>query len=147
MMALHSDFAVIVWSLVASSAAARWLPERKPRATRAVLALSAAGVAAAAALRRAAAALPDEHILFLNPVNPLAQGVFTASTPTVPGAAEQVSNVMHWRPRGRLPDRLLSAAGMVFTFSFEPKHFGSLSVFARCSRSACRGCSAASGCG
>ena len=60
-----------------------------------------------------------------NPVYPFAQDVFTASTPTVPDAAELVRTVFQedrWQPQGDLGDKLWNAVKLFFTFSFEPHY-------------------------
>jgi hypothetical protein len=66
-----------------------------------------------------------QAIFHHNPVYPFAQDFFTASTPTRPDAAFLVSNILTdrtWRPSGGLLDRLLHAAKLFVTFSFEPHY-------------------------
>jgi hypothetical protein len=64
-------------------------------------------------------------VFYNNPVYPFAQDVFTASTPTVPDAAELVRTVYQekrWLPKEGLGEKLLDAVRLFFTFSFEPHY-------------------------
>jgi hypothetical protein len=62
---------------------------------------------------------------FRNPVYPVMQATFKASTPTVPGAARMVDYLfVDWRhhPPTLLSQRLWEALQLMFTFSFEPHY-------------------------
>lgn len=64
-------------------------------------------------------------VLFNNPVYPLAQNLFTGSTPTLPGGAEQASNIVsdwHCFPQGPTSQKVTSSLAMVATFSFIPHY-------------------------
>jgi len=67
-----------------------------------------------------------KNVLFYNnPFYPFVQDFFTASTPTVPDAAELVRTVFQeerWIPKGDLGHKLWNAVKLFFTFSFEPHY-------------------------
>jgi hypothetical protein len=81
----------------------------------------AAGVAALVMLPHLAGNL----VFFRNPVYPLLQDVFTASTPTIPDAALIVRTMLaDWRYLAPEPlaDKLREGAKLAFTFSFVPHY-------------------------
>lgn len=64
-------------------------------------------------------------VFYNNPVYPFAQDVFTASTPTVPDAAELVRTVYQekrWLPREGVGEKLWDAVKLFFTYSFDPHY-------------------------
>ena len=93
-----------------------------------------AGLAAGTALAVMLPHLISNFVFFRNPVYPLLQNVFTASTPTVEGAATIVKYMLaDWRylPPEPLLDRLAAGAKLAFTFSFVPHYswVGGLPIF------------------
>jgi hypothetical protein len=73
-------------------------------------------------------------IIFHNPLYPMAQGLFTGSTPTMPDAAVMAEKIVSdWRflaPKAAA-ERVLTSLKLVLTFSFEPHYsfINSLPVF------------------
>ena len=64
-------------------------------------------------------------VFYKNPVYPFLSDIFLGTTPTVPGAAfyfEHVFQDGRWIPQGDFWQRLTHAAGLLFTFSFEPHY-------------------------
>jgi hypothetical protein len=64
-------------------------------------------------------------IFYKNPVYPLMQDVFTASTPRVPGGSFLVAHVftdVNWVPKGTLVEKLINASKLFFKFSFLPHY-------------------------
>jgi hypothetical protein len=69
--------------------------------------------------------LGSNYVFFRNPVYPLLQDVFTASTPTVKDAAQHVTYLLaDWRYRApdALFDKLKEGLKVAFTFSFVPHY-------------------------
>jgi hypothetical protein len=83
------------------------------------------GLAAATTVLVMSPYLVGHLVFFKNPVYPLLQNVFTASTPAVKDAALQMDYLFvdwHWHPPHALGERAWAALKMVFTFSFEPHY-------------------------
>ena len=96
--------------------------------------VTTAGLAAGTALAVMLPHLISNFVFFRNPVYPLLQNVFTASTPTVDGAATIVKYMLaDWRylPPAPLLEKLAAGAKLAFTFSFVPHYswVGGLPVF------------------
>jgi len=69
--------------------------------------------------------LVSNFVFFRNPVYPLLQDVFTASTPTVKDAAQHITYLLaDWRYRAPDPllDKLRDGIKVAFTFSFVPHY-------------------------
>jgi hypothetical protein len=83
------------------------------------------GLAAATTVFVMSPHLVGHLVFFKNPVYPLLQNVFTASTPAVKDAALQMDNLFvdwRWHPPHALGARAWAALKLVFTFSFEPHY-------------------------
>ena len=96
--------------------------------------MTTAGLAAGTALAVMLPHLISNFVFFRNPVYPLLQNVFTASTPTVDGAATSVKYMLaDWRylPPAPLLEKLAAGAKLAFTFSFVPHYswVGGLPIF------------------
>jgi hypothetical protein len=96
--------------------------------------VTTAGLAAGTALAVMLPHLISNFVFFRNPVYPLLQNVFTASTPTVDGAATSVKYMLaDWRylPPAPLLEKLAAGAKLAFTFSFVPHYswVGGLPIF------------------
>ena len=84
-----------------------------------------AGLAAALIVAVLLPHLGANFVFFRNPVYPLMQDVFTASTPTVNDAAQHVTYLLaDWRYRAPEPlfDKLRDGVKVAFTFSFVPHY-------------------------
>jgi len=104
--------------LIRGAALARASSERRA-VLQAFTALGISGVAVALPY------LATNVYFFHNPLYPLAQSIFTASTPTFHDGAAQADIIMadwNWRPRGPWSERLSSSLAMIFTFSFKPHY-------------------------
>ncbi len=93
-----------------------------------------AGLAGAATLAVMLPFLVSHVVFFRNPVYPLMQNVFTASSPGIADATFQMNYLFrdwHFHPPTALGERLLEAFKMIFTFSFLPHYswFNNLPVF------------------